>query len=65
MTITGPQQDQAIDERTREAWQRYAARLRDLTGAEYERAEAESWDELQADLAAFAADHALAEIDAV
>ena len=65
MTITVPQQDQALEERTREAWQRYAERVRDLTGAEYERAEHESWDELQADLAAFAADRALAEINAV
>jgi hypothetical protein len=65
MTITVPQQDQALEARTREAWQRYADRLRDLSGAPYEQAERESWDELQADLAAFAADHALAEIDAV
>ena len=65
MTITVPQKDQALEERTREAWQRYADRVRDLSGAEYEQTERESWDELQADLAAFAADHALAEIDAV
>lgn len=65
MTITVPQKDQALEERTREAWQRYADRVRDLSGAEYEQAERESWDELQADLAAFAADHALAEIDAL
>ena len=65
MTITVPQKDQALEERTREAWQRYADRVRDLSGAEYEQAERESWDELQADLAAFAADHALAEIEAV
>ena len=65
MTITVPQKDQELQERTREAWQRYADRLRELSGAEYEQAERESWDELQADLAAFAADHALAEIDAV
>ena len=65
MTITVPQQDQVLEEHTREAWQRYADRLRDLSGAAYVQAEAESWDELQADLAAFTADHALAEIDAV
>ena len=65
MTITVPQQDQALEERTREAWQRYADRLRGRSGADYEQAERESWDELQADLAAFAADRALAEIDAL
>lgn len=65
MTITAPQKDQALEERTREAWQRYADRVRDLSGAEYVRIESESWDELQADLAAFTADHALAEIDGI
>ena len=65
MTITVPQQAQELDERSRDAWQRYADRLRDLSGPAYEQAERESWDELQADLAAFAADRALAEIDAI
>ena len=65
MTITAPQHDQVLEEHTREAWQRYAERLRDLAGAAYIQTEAEAWDELQADLAAFTADHALAEIDAV
>jgi hypothetical protein len=31
----------------RQAWQAYSRRLRDLTGAEYERVESDSWAELQ------------------
>jgi hypothetical protein len=36
-----------IDERTREAWERYTESLRDLAGRDYEEAEGESWDRLQ------------------
>ena len=36
-----------IDERTREAWERYTLSLRDLEGRDYEEAEDESWDRLQ------------------
>lgn len=32
------------------AWSHYSGRLRELTGAEYERVESESWDELQTEL---------------
>jgi hypothetical protein len=39
-----------LDEDTRQAWSNYSERLRELTGAEYERVEAESWTELQAEL---------------
>jgi hypothetical protein len=39
-----------LDDRTRRAWSHYRRRLRDLTGAEYERVEDESWDELQSEL---------------
>jgi cell division septum initiation protein DivIVA len=39
-----------LDDGERRAWQAYSQRLRDLTGAEYERAESESWAELQREL---------------
>ena len=35
---------------TKAAWAEYAERLQGLEGAEYDRAEAEAWDELQATL---------------
>lgn len=55
MSLIIPQQDPALDESTRDAWRRYAAELRGLEGTEYERAEHEAWEELQAELAAIAA----------
>jgi cell division septum initiation protein DivIVA len=39
-----------IDDGKRQAWKAYSDRLRDLTGEEYDRAESESWDELQREL---------------
>jgi hypothetical protein len=39
-----------LDEDTRQAWFDYNEALRELTGAEYERVESESWTELQAEL---------------
>ncbi|MDQ6836220.1 MAG: hypothetical protein M3016_08545 [Actinomycetota bacterium] len=39
-----------LDAETRLAWSAYSGRLRDLSGAEYERLEPESWDELQSEL---------------
>ena len=39
-----------LDNFERQAWQTYSERLRDLTGEEYERAETESWAELQREL---------------
>jgi hypothetical protein len=39
-----------LDADTRQAWSNYTGRLRELTGAEYERVETESWTELQAEL---------------
>src|SRR5205807_10343110 len=39
-----------LDDGERRAWQAYSQRLRDLTGAEYERVESESWAELQREL---------------
>jgi hypothetical protein len=39
-----------LDEDTRQAWLHYSDRLRELSGAEYERVESESWEELQTEL---------------
>jgi cell division septum initiation protein DivIVA len=39
-----------LDDFERQAWQMYRQRLLDLTGEEYERAETESWAELQREL---------------
>ena len=39
-----------LEEDTRQAWLHYIERLRELSGAEYERVESESWDELQTEL---------------
>jgi hypothetical protein len=39
-----------LDSDTCQAWHAYSARLRDLSGEEYERAERESWAKLQSDL---------------
>lgn len=41
---------QELDAETRQAWNAYTERLRALSGDEYERAESESWEELQAEL---------------
>jgi polyhydroxyalkanoate synthesis regulator phasin len=52
MTSTIPEAEvlREIEEDTRQAWEHYQERLRELTGDEYERAESESWDELQSEL---------------
>lgn len=39
-----------LDQGTQEAWTAYRGSLRDLEGEEYERVEAEAWDELQREL---------------
>jgi hypothetical protein len=39
-----------LDDDKRRAWDAYRERLLELTGAEYDDAERESWDELQAQL---------------
>ncbi|CAB4918627.1 unannotated protein [freshwater metagenome] len=57
MSITAPN-DIETEERTREAWERYAEDLRDRTGAAYVEAEAEAWDRLQVELADIAAEQA-------
>ena len=58
MSSIAPQQDRALEQRTRDAWQRYADDLRDLDGARYEDAEDAAWDRLQTELADIAAEHA-------
>jgi hypothetical protein len=52
MTATAPDTDRLreLEADTRQAWVAYTERLRELTGEEYERAEPESWIELQAEL---------------
>ena len=39
-----------LADRERRAWSSYCDRVRALTGDEYERAESESWDQLQREL---------------
>lgn len=46
MTIVTPNTGQE----TRQAWSDYADRLRGLEGAEYDRAEQDAWEQLQAAL---------------
>lgn len=58
MSISAPKQDVILEERTRDAWRRYAVDLRDLSGRGYEEAEHAAWERLQDDLADIAAEHA-------
>jgi hypothetical protein len=39
-----------LDDDTKRAWSTYSERIHELTGEEYERAEHESWEELQEEL---------------
>ena len=48
-----------LEQETRRAWSDYADSLRGLEGAEYDRAEAAAWDQLQATLEALGATVAL------
>jgi hypothetical protein len=52
MTATAPDTDRLreLEADTRHAWSAYSGRLRELSGDEYERAESESWTELQNEL---------------
>ena len=52
MTAVAPDTERLreLDADTRQAWTAYSDRVRDLTGAEYERVESESWTELQNEL---------------
>jgi hypothetical protein len=54
MTTFAPGQDtdpdprrQHLEDRRRAAWGEYSASLQDLSGAEYEEAETQSWERLQ------------------
>jgi hypothetical protein len=53
VTAFAPQAEKfrELDEGMRRAWSEYSQRLRELTGEDYERAEHESWAELQTALA--------------
>jgi hypothetical protein len=42
--------ERELDADTKRAWSAYSERLRDLTGEAYERAEEDSWSELQGEL---------------
>ena len=46
-TVHGDDRLRALGDGERQAWEAYSQRLRNLTGEEYERVEAESWGELQ------------------
>lgn len=48
--VHGAEQLRELDAFEREAWRAYSQRLRDLTGEEYERAESDSWAQLQREL---------------
>jgi hypothetical protein len=52
LTSIAPDTDQLqeLDAEIRQAWAAYTERLRELSGAEYERIESECWDELQTEL---------------
>ena len=52
MTSTIPEAEilRELEQDTRQAWEHYQDRLRELTGDEYERVETASWDELQSEL---------------
>jgi hypothetical protein len=52
MTSVAPDTDQLqeLDAETRQAWATYREHLRELTGHDYEQAESESWEALQAEL---------------
>ena len=52
MTAIAPDSEKhrQLDDDTRKAWNDYSERLRELSGDEYERAEHESWDQLQTEL---------------
>jgi hypothetical protein len=52
LTSVAPETEQLreLEAGTRQAWSTYSERLRELTGDEYERAESESWSQLQTEL---------------
>jgi hypothetical protein len=48
--VPDTEQLRELEADTRQAWSAYSEQLRELTGEEYERAERESWAELQTEL---------------
>ncbi len=51
MTSIAPEESlRELDDDTRQAWSHYSEQLRELTGAEYDRVESESWRALQSEL---------------
>ena len=48
--VHGTDKLRELDDGERQAWRAYIAQLRDLSGEEYERAETDSWEELQREL---------------
>ena len=54
MTTATPQ----LEQETRQAWSDYAESLQGLEGAEYDRAEQDAWEQLQATLHALGATEA-------
>lgn len=58
MTIVTPN----VEQETRRAWSDYADSLRGLEGQEYDRAEQDAWEELQATLHALDAADAEAQL---
>jgi len=48
--VHGADKLRELDDSKRDAWQAYNEALRELSGEEYERAESDSWDELQREL---------------
>lgn len=50
VTTTAPQPKTTLDPRVQAAWESYRDDLRELQGSDYELAESEAWERLQADL---------------
>jgi hypothetical protein len=50
VSTTAPDIERELDDGMRRAWMAYTERLRDLEGDAYERAENDSWTELQTEL---------------
>jgi hypothetical protein len=50
VTTSAPQTKTPLDPRVQAAWENYRDDLLDLEGRDYERAEREAWERLQAEL---------------
>jgi hypothetical protein len=62
MTTFAPH-DPALEERTRQAWSAYRDTLTELSGREYDDAEAGAWQHLQDELGRIEADRAASQSD--